>query len=69
MYENPRRDRQARFFTTNVPKILDLPNRYFQKLTLGAPVKPARFANLCLIKRRDGLLMHIFLTLLNFHQF
>ena len=24
MFENPRRDRQARNFTTNVPKILDL---------------------------------------------
>ena len=24
MFENPRRGRQARYFTTNVPKILDL---------------------------------------------
>ena len=31
MFENPRRGRQAKNFTTNVPKILDL------KLSLGAP--------------------------------
>ena len=42
MFENPRRGRQARNFTKNVPKILDLkiivfrPD-IFQKLTLGAP--------------------------------
>ena len=40
-FENARRGRQARTFTTNVPKILDLKsssNRYFfRKLTLGAP--------------------------------
>ena len=41
MSENPRRGRQARNFTTNVPKILDLKSSYeqifFRKLTLGAP--------------------------------
>ena len=42
MFENPRRDREARNFTTNVPKILDLksfsePVDIFRKLTLGAP--------------------------------
>ena len=42
MFENPRRGRQARNFTTNVPKILDLKLVVFwtdilQKLTLGAP--------------------------------
>ena len=41
MFENPRRDRQARNFTTNVPKILDLKSSsehilFFRKLTLGA---------------------------------
>ena len=41
MFENPRRDRQGRNFTT-VPKILDLkssPEHWdiFRKLTLGAP--------------------------------
>ena len=41
MFENPRRDRQARNFTS-VPKILDLKSSsehwdIFRKLTLGAP--------------------------------
>ena len=42
MSENPRRGRQARNFTTNVPKILDLKSSseqiFFRKLSLGAPV-------------------------------
>ena len=42
MFENPRRGRQARNFTTNVPKILDLKSSsertdIFRTLTLGAP--------------------------------
>ena len=41
MFENPRRSRQARNFTTYGPKILDLkPSSkqvIFWKLTLGAP--------------------------------
>ena len=41
MFENPRRGRQARNFTTNVPTILDLksssPNRYFLKIVVGCP--------------------------------
>ena len=41
MFENPRRGRQARHFTTNAPKILDLkssPEQIFsRKLPLGAP--------------------------------
>ena len=41
MFENPRRGRQARNFTTNVPKILDLKTSseqiFFRKLSLGAP--------------------------------
>ena len=41
MFENPRRDSQARNFATNVPKILDLKSYsetdIFRKLTLGAP--------------------------------
>ena len=40
MFENPRRDRQARNFTTNAPKILELkssPEQIFSlKLPLGA---------------------------------
>ena len=42
MFENPRRGRQARNFTTNVPKILVLKSSseqiFFRKLPLGAPV-------------------------------
>ena len=41
MFENPRRDGQARNFTTNVSKILDLKSSseqiFFRKLSLGAP--------------------------------
>ena len=41
MFENPKRVRQERNFTTNVPKILDLKSSSkqipFRKLTLGAP--------------------------------
>ena len=41
MSENPRRGRQARNFTTNVPKILDLKSSseqiFFRKLSVGAP--------------------------------
>ena len=36
MFENPRRGRQTRNFTTNVPKILDLNSSSEQILTLGA---------------------------------
>ena len=42
MFENPRRGRQERNFTTNVPKILDLKSSseqiFLRKLSLGAPV-------------------------------
>ena len=40
MFENPRRDRQARNFTTNVPKILDLKSsseQIFPKIDVGCP--------------------------------
>ena len=41
MFENPRRDRQARNFTEKDPKTLDLKSSFeqiiFQKLSLGAP--------------------------------
>ena len=43
MFENPRRGRQARNFTGNNPKILDLKSSFkqiiFRKLSLGAPDK------------------------------
>ena len=42
MFENPRRERQARNFTTNVPKILVVKSSseqiFSRKLPLGAPV-------------------------------
>ena len=41
MFENPRRGRAAKNFTTNIPKILDLKSSsdqiFFRKLSLGAP--------------------------------
>ena len=41
MFENPRRGKQARNFTTNAPKILDLKSSseqiFSRKLPLGAP--------------------------------
>ena len=40
MFENPRRGRQARNFTTNVPKIVDLKTsseQYFPKIDVGCP--------------------------------
>ena len=41
MFENPRRGRQARNFTTNAPKILDLKSSseqiFSRKLPLGVP--------------------------------
>ena len=41
LFENPRRGMEARNFTTNVPKILDLKSSseqiFFRKLSLGAP--------------------------------
>ena len=46
MFENHRRGRQARNFTTNVPKILDLKSSseqiFFRKLSLGAPEEDRR---------------------------
>ena len=43
MFENPRRGRRTRNFTTNVSKILDLKSSseqiFFRKLSLGAPVR------------------------------
>ena len=41
MFENPRRGMQARNFTTNVPKILDLKSSseqiFFPKIVVGCP--------------------------------
>ena len=55
MFENPRRSRQARNFTTNVPKILDLKSSseqiFFRKLSLGAPDKRAFSKNIQPVKK------------------
>ena len=53
MFENPRRVRQARNFTTNVPKILDLKSSseqiFSRKLPLGAPdFRGKRCPEMCL---------------------
>ena len=52
MFENPRRGRQARNFTTNVPKILDFKSSseqiFSKKLTLGAPAQVRIFENMIL---------------------
>ena len=49
MFENPRRGRQARNFTTNAPKILVLKSSseqtFSRKLPLGAPDTSSRMAN------------------------
>ena len=46
MFENPRRGRQARHFTTSVPKILDLKSSseqiFLRKLTLGDPERSSK---------------------------
>ena len=48
MFENPRRGREARNFTTNVPKILDLKSSseqiFSRKLSLGAPQSANNFS-------------------------
>ena len=56
MFENPRRGRQARNFTTNVSKILDLKSSseqiFFRKLSLGTPGEkcPQSFSHFFLLK-------------------
>ena len=63
MFENSRRGRQARNFTTNVPKILDLKSSseqiFFRKLSLGAPVKCKWEISLCCRYIRAGLCQQI----------
>ena len=50
MFENPRRGRQARNFTTNAPKILDFKSSseqiFSRKLSLGAPEQSDEWAYL-----------------------
>jgi len=56
MFENPRRGRQARNFTTNAPKILDLKSSseqiFSRKLPLGAPVFFVFFYSWCDVCKR-----------------
>ena len=55
MFENPRRGRQARSFTTNVSKILDLKSSsehiFFRKLSLGAPANSTFLSSSMIIGR------------------
>ena len=59
MFENPRRGRQARHFTTNAPKILDLKSSseqiFSRKLPLAAPEFRRRASKKDLIKLRKKL--------------
>ena len=59
MTENPRRGRQARNFTTNVPKILGLKSSseqiFFRKLSLGAPVYFTRVSTFLLSRVRTNI--------------
>ena len=60
MFENPRRGRQARNFTANVPKILVLKSSseqiFSRKLPLGAPViRPRAIEVKCENDHYDGL--------------
>ena len=73
MFENPRRGRQARNFTTNAPKTLDLKSSseqiFSRKLPLGAPEKNRDpFCNLRIskdfIKKRFTLLKTCVLSFL-----
>ena len=66
MFENPRRGRQARNFTTNAPKILVLKSSseqtFSRKLPLGAP---GGFVTVCLISSKQRILVcQINLTLI-----
>ena len=61
-FENPRRGRQARNFSENDPKFLDLKSSseqtIFRKLSLGAPEKCAAvdiYPLLCTTKRRVNI--------------
>ena len=71
MFENPRRGRQARNFTTNVPKILDLKSSseqiFFRKLSLGAP--DVKFVNKIHLGILYDLLLFLFILFYFFHFF
>ena len=57
MFENPRRGRQARNFTTNVPKILDLKSsseQIFSENCRWVPLINVKYTELKIIPRADG---------------
>ena len=66
MFENPRRGRLARNFTTNVPKILDLKSSsehiFSRKLSLGAPV----LSSLLIVYAGDRLRLFFVCQISNF---
>ena len=64
MFENPRRGRQARNFTTKAPKILDLKSSseqtFSRKLSLGAPdMRKLAFSTMLLIVLKDSILSRL----------
>ena len=65
MFENPRRGRQARNLTTNVPKILDLKSSseqiFSRKLPLGAPEYLVWLESLEKVGNCKGSFMAVFL--------
>ena len=72
MFENPRRGRQSRNFTTNAPKIIDLKSSseqiFSRKLPSGAPEENvlainAKIASGLLCQRRGAIKMLIELDL------
>ena len=66
MFENPRRGRQARNFTTNAPKILDLKSSseqiFSRKLPLGAPDYRTECSS-----SRENIVVDAFLSALTQH--
>ena len=63
MFENPRRGRQARNFTTNVPKILDLKSsseQIFSENWRGVPRNIARKSVRILVKQKNAKCAEIF---------
>ena len=73
MFENPRRSRQARNFTENDPKILDLKSSSEQiivrKLSLGAPDVCAILINfLWFIKKKIATIATIVVEIENLRQ-
>ena len=74
MFENPRSGRQARNFTTNAPKILDLKSSseqiFSRKLPLGAPELSCLISELRILKNHKSTnIQRIDLCLVSFDSF